>query len=202
MTNKNQVSGGVNCAEWNLVVYVQGKLVNPNENGDPMVVCKSKIFDLFWGPTVTVDIPNDAVEGPHDYQPLSIFTVGWQKDNLTCPQDMNAPEELPEVLRILTDQGSTRPYYADAREKIARIQHEVQNQISVDCPPTPKTQDLMNKNQKLDTVNILEASPGYGKKVAADTVGNPPTARVKSCSEIFCLYYTISCPLCPAVREH
>jgi hypothetical protein len=160
---------------------MQGKLVKMSEsnyslfNEPPsagtMEICKiGKIYGdyvYFNLPYVTVDIPNDLVEDVRDYRPLSIFTVGWQHDSTTCPKFMNAPKELPEVQRILADKGSTRPYYADAKEKIASIQHELQNQLSVGCSPTPGTTDSYPKNLRLDTVNILLAAPSYGINEAA-----------------------------------
>jgi hypothetical protein len=37
------------------------------------------------------------------------------------------PSDLPEVGKILADKGSTRPFYANADEKIVEIQKRISN---------------------------------------------------------------------------
>jgi hypothetical protein len=59
-----------------------------------------------------------------NYQLLSIFTAGSQLDNCD-PKPL--PVDLPEVRKILSDKGSTRPYYADAKERITQIQGGINN---------------------------------------------------------------------------
>ena len=210
------ISDGKNCAWWVMVAYVQGKLVKIYSHpggwsGAPpesIGVCKdNKYYELGYPsgpPSVNVEIPNDLVESIKDYQPLSIFTVGWQNDSpSTCPLRMNAPEELPEVQRILADyKGSA---HADAKEKIARIQHEVQNQISVGCSPTPPTETSHPKNQRLDTVNVLLTAPSYGIKVAAEDAleKRPYWHLITNCeTSPYCIVYGIHCDLCAVARQH
>lgn len=215
------LSGGKNCADWSLAAYVQGKYVKlrtvySSPLSDITVVCKvgsgppvgggsplKDGYNQLSGGFVNINIPNDLVEGDslRDYRPLSIFTVGWQHDSSTCPKFMNAPKELPEVQRILADyKGST---HADAKERIASIQHELQNQLSVGCSPTPPTATSYPKNQKLDTVNILLPAPTYGIKVAPEEWEKDPLAvLVKNCdTSPYCLSYHIYCPLCPVPRQ-
>lgn len=60
---------------------------------------------------------------------------------------------------------------------------------------------------QLGTINLLDRSPSYGKKVASDVSGNPESTLVYTCSSKeavnkFCLSYTINCPLCPTERQH
>ena len=45
----------------------------------------------------------------------------------------------------------------------------------------------------------LEAETFAGKSFQA---WKDQAAKVYSCSEQFCLYYTINCPLCAAIRQH
>lgn len=66
-------------------------------------------------------------------------------------------------------------------------------------------------NESLANLDYVFYSPGYGKVVPQNTVGNPERIQVDTCSTYtyphlaqttrhFCLFYTIECPLCPAVR--
>jgi hypothetical protein len=196
-------------AEWDIGVYVQGKLIKLDDMGQPLKVCKDMVVQL-KDAEATVDIPGESVESPKDYQPLSIFTAGSQLDNCN-PKPL--PAELPEVRKILSDKGSTRPYYANAEEKIQNIQDQVSNgcipktyttigvcQLYTGCPET------YYYNHTLKDLQLLEESPGYGKYVPKDTVGNPASVQIDTCEVYrtgsFCLYYTIYCPLCPSIRVH
>lgn len=119
---------------------------------------------------------------------------------------MNAPEELPEVQRILADKDST---HSDSKEKIASIQHDVQNQLSVGCSrikPTTTTSGVPTsylQNQRLDTVNILLPAPGYGMELGIDRGGLTEGIYFRNCdTSPFCISYYIECPLCVDVRQH
>jgi hypothetical protein len=128
-----------------------------------------------------------------NYQLLSIFTAGSQLDNCG-PKPL--PVDLPEVRKILSDKGSTRPYYADAKERITQIQGGINN----GCILKTITQYgclaglcgywYFTYNTTLASLNILEGSPGYGKVVPKDTAGNPSSVRINTCGS-FCLYYTL-----------
>jgi hypothetical protein len=192
--------------EWDIGVYVQGKLTKLDDMGQPLKVCADMVVQL-KDAEATVDIPAESVESPKDYQPLSIFTAGSQLDNCH-PKPL--PAELPEVRKILSDKGSTRPYYANAEEKIRNIQDQISNgcisNSRMVCPFGSGCYYYFFNNT-LSAINILEESPGYGKYVPKNTVGNPPSVQIDTCntyskSYIFCLYYTIYCPLCPSIRVH
>jgi hypothetical protein len=197
--------------EWDIGVYVQGKLTKLDDMGQPLKVCEDMVVQL-KNAEATVDIPGESVESPKDYQPLSIFTAGSQLDKCV-PKPL--PAELPEVRKILSDKGSTRPFYANAEEKIRNIQEQISNGC---IPKTIQGQCgylwggygcySFHYNSSLSTINILEESPGYGKYVPKNTVGNPPSVQIDTCTTYhsqsldFCLYYTIYCPLCPSIRVH
>jgi hypothetical protein len=209
--------GPKRCADWNVAAYVQGKLVKISElkhsggtyGTDKITGLEACIVkdvtkwypdSLWYVPSVTVEIPTESVEDFRDYRPLSIFTVGWQNDSSTCPPPplLNWPEELPEVQRILADyKGSI---HSGAKEKIASIQHELQNQISADCSPIKPTTTKYDietsylQNQALDTVNILLIPPSYGMELGRDQFNG---IYVRNCdTSPFCLAYYIDCPLC------
>jgi hypothetical protein len=198
------------CGKWDLGVYVQGKLVRLDNMGQPLKVCKSQLYPL-KDAEATVDIPAESVESPKDYQPLSIFTAGSQLDNCD-PKPL--PGELPEVRKILADKGSTRPYYANADENIKKIQFQISNGCipktnAVWCDTCYNVPVYYDYNASLTDISLLEASPGYGKVVSKDTIGNPESVQIDTCTygyvDIlgwFCLYYTIDCPLCAAIRVH
>ena len=205
--------GPKHCANWNLAAYMQGKLVKISEI-IPRGLKACNIKDPYYGsttsiyfvPSVTVEIPGESVQDIRDYRPLSIFTVGWQNDSSTCPPPpMNAPEELPEVQRILVDKSST---HSDAKEKIASIQHQLQNQLSVGCTPVkptttePSVATSYLQNQRLDTVNILLPPPGYGMELGTDH-NERDGIYVRNCdTSPFCISYYIDCPLCVKIRQH
>jgi len=203
----NFINAGQSCAYLDIGVYVQGKLINLDDGSQLFLVCNNTIKPL-TNKEVTVDIPAESVESPKDYQPLSIFTVG---SHLSRCDPKPVPEDLPVVRKILSDKGSTRPYYEHAKENIEKIKEQISN----GC--IPKTIDVYGcisavcgtfpfySNTSLATINILEASPGYGKVVPKDSTGNPPSVQINTCEKYrsdFCLYYTLDCPLCPAVPVH
>jgi hypothetical protein len=109
-----------NCviAKWDLGVYVQGKLIKLDDMGHPLTVCYGALVPL-KNAEVTVEIPDETVESPKDYRPLSIFTAGSVISYNCDPKPL--PSDLPEVRKILADKGSTRPFYANADEKIVEI---------------------------------------------------------------------------------
>jgi hypothetical protein len=208
------------CENWDMGVYVQGKLVRLNNINQPLKLCADRV-EQFKDKEATVEIPGEQVESVKDYQPLSIFSAGSKLDNCN-PKPL--PVDLPEVKKVLQDKGSTRPYYAHAREGINKIQDQMKNG-SNGCIEkywyNPYYCFTWNgqtgcahgyHNESLTDLNYLFASPGYGKFVPENTVGNPETAQINTCTHIarqnyqytsqFCLSYTIQCPLCPAVRVH
>ena len=203
----NFINAGQSCAYLDIGVYVQGKLINLDDGSQLFLVCNNTIKPL-TNKEVTVDIPAESVESPKDYQALSIFTVG---SHLSRCDPKPVPEDLPVVRKILSDKGSTRPYYEHAKENIEKIKEQISN----GC--IPKTTDVYGcisavcgtfpfySNTSLATINILEASPGYGKVLPKDSTGNPPSVQINTCEKYrsdFCLYYTLDCPLCPAVPVH
>ena len=191
--------GGVDsdCSVWKIAVYVQGEknvlefpMTQTILGQYPIYICSDSIFKpipLEMNPPVTVEIPGEPVESVYDSMPLSIFTVGEISKPCQSGSSWRSwPSELPEVKSALADKGSTRPYYAHTMEKITQIQKE----IKTTC--------------ELSTLNVLEGSPNYGKRVPADTVGNPESVKVTTCTHpnMYCLTYTITCPLCLAQRDH
>jgi hypothetical protein len=196
---------------------VQGKLIRLTNTNQPLKICGGKIIQL-KDVEATVEIPGESVESVKDYQPLSIFSAGSYLHNFK-PNPL--PADLPEVRKILADKGSTRPYYAHAEEEI----HKVQLQISNGCVPfhwtNPTNCIYLNgqyvcqsgtANQSLVELDYVFESPRYGKFVPENTVRNPERAQINTCANLprepyertslFCLYYTIECPLCPTVRVH
>jgi hypothetical protein len=104
------VGGHTGCGNWDMGVYVQGKLVKLSNMGQPLKVCTDRVIQL-KDAEATVEIPGESVESVKDYQPLSIFSAGSELDNCN-PEPL--PANLPEVRKVLADKGSTRPYYAHA----------------------------------------------------------------------------------------
>jgi hypothetical protein len=113
------------------------------------------------GTEVTVEIPQSE-ESPKDSQPLSIFTVGVEIDS--CGWN-TWPSELQNVEKILADKGTTRPYYANAKEKIADIQGHMSQAATVG----DEICGDINKNDILGSINIFELPPGYGKIGPSDS---------------------------------
>ena len=198
------------CGELDLAAYVQGKLVQLSDaSGTPQHpttlwrVCAQpyagKTQNVYFKPgtEMTVDIPVEVVQTRGDSQPLSIFTVGVEVDN--CGK-VTWPSELQNEEKILTEKGTTRPYYAGVKEKIADIQSHMSEAGKVG----DKVCSDINKNDVLRGINILESSSGYGKTLAPDTHGNPESsAPIQACTYTdFCLWYSIDCPLCAGIREH
>jgi hypothetical protein len=204
----------VGCSDLDMGVYVQGKLVRLNNINQPLKVCTGKTTQLKDAET-TVEIPGESVESVKDYQPLSIFSAGSEL-NKCDPKPL--PTDLPEVRKILSDKGTTRPYYAQADKEIQKIRNEISNgciekhwtsiyncrtwNFQTVCPEG-------NHNESLKNLDYVFESPGYGKVVPKNTGGNPERVQIDTCSyspyestSKFCLYYTIECPLCPAIRVH
>lgn len=218
------------CEDWDMGVYVQGKLVRLNDINQPLKICGDRVVQL-KNAEVTVEIPGESVESAKDYLPLSIFTVGSELNNCD-PTPL--PSDLPEIRKILADKGS------NVKESIRKIQSEtgngcIQSKVTMNlftqicytleggitkCIP-PKcytwagqTQcENIYHNEALANLNYVFYSPGYGKVVPADTVGNPERVQIDSCRTYtpdysktgykhFCLYYTIECSLCAAARLH
>lgn len=203
------------CGEYDLGVYVQGKLIHLSDvSGTPQhptrlwKVCAAPYVgdtkQVYFKPgtEISVDIPVDP-ESHRDAQPLSIFTVGVEVDN--CGK-VTWPKELQNVQEILTEKGTTRPYYAGAMAKIA----DIQSQMSQAGRVGDEVCGDVNKNDVIDGMNILLSSPSYGKRVSPDTTGNPPSKDHVTCASAtppgtpsdFCLSYTIHCPNCAATRVH
>ena len=204
------------CFDMDIGFYVQGKL-DRLTNNQPMKFCGSNLVQL-KNAEATVEIPGESVESVKDYQPLSIFSAGSWLNNCK-PNPL--PTDLPEVRKALADKGSTRPYYAHVDEDIKKIQ----NQISNGCVP----KDWVNPfncihiagqyvcqsgtaNKSLNGLNYVFESPGYGKIVPKDAIGNPERGQINTCLALpkapytttgeFCLYFTIECSLCAAMRLH
>jgi hypothetical protein len=199
------------CVNWDFGIYVQGKLVRLSDMNQPLKLCGDTIIQL-KDKEATVEIPRESVESVKDYQPLSIFTAGSWLHNCN-PEPL--PTDLPEVRKALADKGS------NIKEEI----HKIQMQISNGCVPKTWTNPFNcihiagqyvcqsgTANKSLAVVNYVFESPGYGKFVPEKTVGNPESAQINTCERLprepytttsdFCLYYTIQCPLCSAVRVH
>ena len=198
-------------------VYVQGKLVKLNNN-QPLRMCGSKAVQL-KDKEITVEIPGQSVESVKDFQPLSIFSAGSELDNCN-PAPL--PADLPEVRKALADKGSTRPYYSHAKEEISKIQSQVSNGCIQKYWTNNNPFNCVNlngnyvcpsgySNETLKNLNYVFESPGYGKIAPKNTPGNPESVPIASCytypnpnddTRHFCLYYTIECPLCAAIRVH
>jgi hypothetical protein len=196
---------GSGCGEWDLTAYVQGKKVSLSDSSVGKAlwsVCGEstgggRYVEFKPGTEVTVDIPAENLEERKDSQPLSIFTVGSEIDG--CFKS-NLPQQLDEVQKIVADKGSTRPYYAGAQEKIAKIQSE----INSDLPSEGCLGNLHNFNDLLGTVNKVYFPPGYGK---VGYEGDPlfktnSSVTVSSSTNDFWLTYWIVCPSCATVRQH
>ena len=203
------------CSFWTIAAYVQGErneLIFPQIQlalkRIPYKFCdenRAIPIPLDKNPPVTVEIPREPVENIHDSMPLSIFTVGYAISEFgECSTYLSTPwpTELPEVKNALADKGSMRPYYAHTMEKITQIQKET-NRACTSIGYQYNSPYPIN-NQLTGTLNVLEGSPTYGKRVPADTVGNPESVKVTTCTHpfLYCLTYTITCPLCLAQRVH
>jgi len=200
--------------EWNIAAYVQGEknvLKFPTTSSNFGTISYKFYSENYRkpiplkNPPVTIEIPAEPVESIYDSMPLSIFTVGTYKGNPPCSTlyiPPSWPTELPEVKEALADKGSTRPYYAHTMEKITQIQQET-NTGCINVVPRSGGYDQVNMKLK-GTLNVLERSPNYGKRVPADTVGNPESVQVTTCTHpfLYCLTYTITCPLCLTQRVH
>lgn len=188
------------CGEYDLTVFVQGKKVSLTDAavGNKLWdICESEylhIIDFKPGTEVVVDIPAESVEGPQDSRPLSIFTVGTEVDG--CLR-ADLPAQL-KVDEILSDKGTTRPFYAGAKEKISQIQFNINSGLpSQGCLGT-----LHNYNDMLGTINELYYPPGYGKLVGPNGPNNPGSNQATSSTGDFTLHWKVDCPLCARVREH
>jgi hypothetical protein len=202
------------CEDWDMGVYVQGKLVRLNNINQPLKICGDRTVQL-KNAEAFVDIPGESVESIKDYQPLSIFSAGSEL-NKCNPEPL--PADLPEVRKILADKGSTR--LGDAKEEISKIQSQTGNgcieksyQASIFSGQCVKygAQYICPwyyVNQTLSNLHYLFGSPGYGKVLPRDTLGNPERIQVDSCSTYggtprhFCLFYTLECASCAGVRVH
>lgn len=194
--------------EWDLIAYVQGKKIDltaasgTKEHPDTLwdtssgERCNTRVF-FKPGTEVTVNIPFDP-EGIRDAQPLSIFTVGSEVDG--CLKS-NLPAQLDEVIKILSDKGITRPYYADAKTKIAKIQSDINAGLNDAC-----LGNVHNKNDILGVISGFYLPPGYeyGRYVGS-SIPKPDIAGPiyhASSTNDFHLWYSISCPECASVRVH
>ena len=206
---------GAGCGEWDLDVFVQGKLVQLSDaSGTPehptrlWHVCDGESIlspgdlstDVYFKPgtEITVDIPVDP-GGARESQPLSIFTVGVEVDN--CGE-VTWPSQLENVQKILTEKAPTRPYYAAATAnviltKIADIQKHMQEAGRVG----DEICGDINKNDIIYGVNSL-TSPASLIKVPAGTYDRPESVDRSVCGGNLCLSYTINCPTCPVTRVH
>ena len=197
--------------------YVQGKLVRLTDTNQPLKLCPTKILQL-KNAEASVEIPGESVESVKDYQPLSIFSAGSWLNNCN-PEAL--PADLPEVRKALADKGSTRPYYAHVEEEISKIQHQISN----GCVPKYWVNPLNciylqghyvcqqgTANKSLANLNYVFESPGYGKIVPWNAGGNPERGQINTCLSLpkapykttgdYCLFFTIECPLCAAMRLH
>ena len=166
-----------NCGDWDIGVYVQGKLVRLNNINQPLKVCTGKDIQLKDAEAI-VEIPGESVQSAKDYQPLSFFTAGSELHNCN-PKPL--PADLPEVRKILADKGS----YADAREQIGKIQKQISNgciqkfwrdNIFTGNCTSYGGQTICDSgtfNATLADRNFLFRSPDYGKVVPVNTLGNP-----------------------------
>jgi hypothetical protein len=198
------------CGEWDLTAFVQGKKISLTDaaggtSGDLWDVCDDENIlpiNLSGKAEVTLDIPAEDPLDPTDSQPLSIFTVGTEIDGCmraTLPSDLN------EVQDVLSDKGTTRPYYGDVKGKIAKIQSDINSNLPLGgCLGSPS---LHNDNDLLGVINEVYYPPAYGKQVG--TQGTPGgmgyavgSNQADSSTGDFRLYWKIDCPLCATVRQH
>jgi hypothetical protein len=198
------------CGEYDLTAFVQGKrisltdatdvYVNGQYGGNLWDVCNDDIdrrrpIHFKPGTEVTVEIP--MADTPFDAQPLSIFTVGTEIDG--CMR-ATLPSNLNEVQQVLADKGTTRPYYDGVKEKIAKIQSDINSQLPLaGCLGNPS---LINDNDLLGTINEIYYPPGYGKLVGPNGPNNPGSNHAMSSTSDFVLYWKVDCPLCAGIRQH
>jgi hypothetical protein len=195
------------CGEYDLTAFVQGKKISLTKAtdafdadgyylGDLWNVCDQDIdrrrpIHFKPGTEVTVEIP--MADTPFDAQPLSIFTVGTEIDG--CMR-ATLPNNLNEVQQVLADKGTTRPYYEGVKEKIAKIQSDINSQLPLaGCLGNPS---IINDNDLLGTINEIYYPPGYGKLVGGSD--NPGSNQAKSSTGDFWLYWKVDCPLCAGIR--
>jgi hypothetical protein len=173
--------------------------VNGQYGGNLWDVCNDDIdrrrpIHFKPGTEVTVEIP--MADTPFDAQPLSIFTIGTEIDG--CMR-ATLPSNLNEVQQVLADKGTTRPYYDGVKEKIAKIQSDINSQLPLaGCLGNPS---LINDNDLLGTINEVYSSPSYGKLVYGGS-NNPGSNEAKSSTGDFVLYWKVDCPLCAGLRQH
>lgn len=198
------------CGEYDLTVYVQGKKVSLTDaaggkSGGLWDICDPPPYptvDFKPGTAeVTLDIPAEAPQDPRDSQPLSIFTVGTEIDG--CMRG-TLPSNLKEVQGILSDKGTTPPYYAGVKEKIAKIQSDINSQLPLaGCLGNPS---LINDNDLLGTINEVYNPPAYGKHrgwwQTNETGPEIGFNEAYSSTGDFYLQWLIDCPLCATLREH
>jgi hypothetical protein len=198
------------CGEYDLTAFVQGKKISLTDATDAYVngqyggnlwdVCNDDIdrrrpIHFKPGTEVTVEIP--MADTPFDAQPLSIFTVGTEIDG--CMR-ATLPSNLNEVQQVLADKGTTRPYYDGVKEKIAKIQSDINSQLPLaGCLGNPS---LINDNDLLGTINEIYYPPGYGKLVGPNGPNNPGSNQAMSSTGDFVLYWKVDCPLCAGIRQH
>lgn len=188
--------------EWDLIAYVQGKKVDLTAASDNRLWdissghdCNTRVH-FKPGTEVTVEIPPEFLETPRDARPLSIFTVGSEVDG--CLKS-SLPSQLDNVIQILSDKSTTRPYYADAKDKIAKIQSDINAGLNDAC-----LGNVNNKNDILGTISGFYSPPGYEYGLKAGT-GRPDVAGPiyhRSSTGDFGLWYSVSCPQCAIVRDH
>jgi hypothetical protein len=197
------------CGEYDLTVYVQGKKLSLTDaaggkNGMLWDICEPQSGGFFKPGTaeVTLDIPDEDPQDPTDSQPLSIFTVGTEIDG--CMR-ATLPSNLKEVQDVLSDKGTTRPYYAGVKEKIAKIQSDINSNLPrAGCIGSPS---LHNDNDLLGVINEVYYPPAYGKHrgTFGQTNSTGPEIGVNyaiSSTGDFQLEWLIDCPLCATLREH
>jgi hypothetical protein len=198
---------GSGCGEYDLAVYVQGTLVVPASTlrqvcGESAPGGTEYFFDyntFDYGAFVAK--PGESF---WDLPPLSIMTIGVEVDN--CGK-VTWPKEIKEIKDILADKGTTRPYYAGAKEKIAQIQSDMTWFAQGGGVVLPnygyKGCTASNKNDMLSPINDLYYPPSYGSQ--GPIVISYQMVRgniISTAGEDFYLTYDITCDECPVKRVH
>lgn len=186
------------CRNFDIGMYVQGKLVRLSNINEPLRLCGAKVEQL-KNAEAFVEIPGESVESITDFQPLSIFSAGSTLKNC-IPKAL--PADLPEVRKILDEKRSTSPYFQDPRQfyypDAVKEIYKIQKNITNGCTPT-------SGNVSLAYINYVSGPPSYAPNVPAgateNSLGLTERTQVNSCSTYrgpFCLFYTIECPICAA----
>jgi hypothetical protein len=201
---------GSGCGEYDLAAYVQGYRVLPVSDPALWHVCAESApggTELFFGYNTFEYGAFVAKPGESfwDLPPLSIMTIGVEVDD--CGK-VTWPKEIKEIKDILADKGATRPYYAGAKEKIAKIQSDMTWFAQGGGIVLPNYAQYLhctasNKNDMLSSINDLYYPPSYGSQGPIVISYQPVRGHyISAAGEDFYLTYDITCDECPVKRVH